>query len=91
MSYSYSTEDDILACYVSKYGEEIFISAITASKKKGMLERSFKARVANFDALGGKGKLSHAANNSKVVYADYQGVSQTEHRRKCFEILGISK
>ncbi|SOB59972.1 protein of unknown function [Pseudodesulfovibrio profundus] len=89
--YEYTEEDDVLACYVAKYGEEILISPITASKTRGMTEESFKARVENFKAIEGKSRLTHVAEMSREVYETYKPVSKGQHRTFCLSILGISK
>ena len=89
--YEYTEEDDVLACHVAKYGEEILISSITASKVRGMTEESFKARVENFKAIEGKSQLTHIAEMSREVYETYKSVSQRQHRTICLSILGISK
>lgn len=89
--YKYTAEDDVLACYVAKYGEEILISPITASKERGMKEGSFKARVENFKSFEGKSKLTHVAKMSRKVYEKFKNISQAEHRALCLEILGVAK
>ncbi len=89
--YKYTVEDDILAFYVATYGEEILISPITVSKKRGMTEGSFKARVENFKSFEGKSKLTNVAEMSRKVYEKFKNISQADHRALCLEILGVSK
>jgi hypothetical protein len=83
------TYDDVLACYIFKYGEcpEVTLKAISTAQ--GMSVASLRMRIQNFKALEGKPGLTHYSALTRQVFHDFKQVSQDEHIVQCASVLRL--
>ena len=85
--HSWTKDDDIVAFYLEKYGEDALITLQLVSQKMRMTVGSLDMRVRNFKALMGIGKLDHNARLSKEVLNAMESVGKDTHRERCLKIL----
>lgn len=82
------SSDDIAALYVCRFGvERLPYTVSEIATRKGIKVGSFKMRVQNFHALGGKGGLTHYARQSKEIYERLKTMPEAELRKLAFPEL----
>ena len=96
--------EDIVAFYLSRFGDRSFLGISTATIARTLSERplpdgsravpitlgSLEYRIGNFNYLRGKPGWSNYAQLSRDVYEEYKNVSIVELRSSVIRILGIA-
>jgi len=86
--HKWTEEDDVVALYLFKYGDEdLPFSLESISRKLGMSRDSLGMRVANFKAIDGQGGLEHFAKLSERVYRRHCNTAKAELESLVLEIL----
>jgi hypothetical protein len=86
--HKWTESDDLATLYVYKFGtENLPYSMDDVAARRGIKAGSFRMRIANFQALDGKGGLDNYARQSKDIYDHYQNLSEPELRRMAFPEL----
>ena len=90
MPHKWTKENDILAFYLFRFGEDSLISLNSVARHIGFNDTSsLKIRIQNFQAVSGQGGLKNYAKLTKQVYNDYSNVTQNILRKKCLQIMEI--
>jgi hypothetical protein len=79
--------DDVLACFIAKYGETEKITTDGAAEASGITQSSFRMRVLNFKAIAGESSLNHWAKLSEKISKEYENIDRKEHEARCLKIL----
>jgi hypothetical protein len=96
--------EDIVAFYLSRFGDRSFLGMSTATIARILSERplpdgsravpitpgSLSYRIGNFNYLDGKPGWSNYAQLSRDVYEEYKKASIVELRSSVIQILGIT-
>ena len=91
MSHTWRCNDDVLAFYLYRYGEDNLISKDSVARYIGFNDTgSLNMRIGNFKAVDGQGGLRNWARLTEQVYNQYQNINQCTHRKQCFKIMGIA-
>ncbi len=78
-------KDDIIVLYVVKYGyENIPYSKSDIAKIIDTSEGSLNYRIGNFKAIQGVGSATHYAKLSKMVFDNYEKLSEEELKNLAF-------
>ena len=96
--------EDIVAFYLSRFGDRAFLGISTATIARILSERplldgshvvpitpgSLSYRIGNFNYIDGKPGWSNSAQLSRDVYEEYKNASIVELRSLVIKILGIT-
>ncbi|WBF68356.1 hypothetical protein LN040_04430 [Desulfovibrio subterraneus] len=85
--HKWTYDDDVLACYIAKYGECREVTLKSISNAQGMTVGSLRMRIQNFKALAGKPGLSDWKALSEQVFQDFKNVGQDDHAGRCIALV----
>ena len=89
MAHKWKEDEDVVACYVSRFGYREVASSVEAlANALGIPLGAFHMRVSNFKALQGRGRLNHVAGQSQRVYEHHRDATEPDLRSIVLKALG---
>lgn len=82
MKHKWSRDDDIIALYLYRFGEnEPSESKYALAERLGMGWDSMAMRIANFKSLAGEPGMDHVSNQSRMIYNEFSSMPDDEFRK----------